>query len=392
MKKKSLIYIVMSAVIVTGFAPLASAATPVELLNKYRLANVTGTKVNVLIVPGHDDEYSGTEFGDIRESDVVVAIGQYLYDYLKTDSRLNVQISRTQTGYTPTFKNYFESNREEILQFISTSRAAYKNKISTGQIKSVESVPHNTAPDEVAIRLYGINKWANENNVDIILHLHVNDAGGRMWNQPGSYTGVSVYIPERQFVHAPTSAVLGESIYNELILKNKKSNYPPEANGLLEDQDLIAVGASGTITKAAVALIEYGYIYEPQFTNLGIQEVVTKDFAHQTFLGLHRFFRDQEVYARSTLGLPQHSGSPKPVIAASVSTFKTDLELTMQNADVKALQTVLKKEGVYSCEVTGYYGPCTERGVKTLQKKYGIRQTGVVGPLTRAKLNLLTAQ
>lgn len=388
MKKKSLIYCLIAVLAITMFAQPVAAVTPNDLVTKYRLANVTGTKVNVLIVPGHDDEYSGTEFGDIRESDVVVAIGQYLYDYLKTDTRLNVQISRTQTGYTPTFKNYFESNREEILQFISTSRAAYKNKISSGQIKSVESVPHNTAPDKVAIRLYGINKWANENNIDIILHLHVNDAGGRVWGQPGQYTGVSVYIPEGQFTHAPTSAVLGEAIYSELILKNKKSNYPPEANGLLEDQDLIAVGSNGTLTNAAVALIEYGYIYEPQFTNLDIQETVTKDFAHQTFLGLHRFFRDREVYARSTPGMPAHAAS---VVTASV-VFKTDLELTMQNADVKALQIILKKEGVYTCEVTGYFGPCTERGVKAVQKKYGIRQTGIAGPLTRAKLNQLSAQ
>ncbi|MDQ3014479.1 MAG: peptidoglycan-binding protein [bacterium] len=386
MKKKSLIYSLIAVLIGMSFASASTpayAATPNDLVTKYRLANVTGTKVNVLIVPGHDDEYSGTEFGDIRESDVVVAIGQYLYDYLKADTRLNVRISRTQAGYTPAFKNYFENNREEILQFISTSRAAYKNKISSGQIKSVESVPHNAAPDEVAIRLYGINKWANENNVDIILHLHVNDAGGRVWGQPGEYTGVSVYIPEGQFVHAPTSAVLGESMYSELILKNKKSNYPPEANGLLEDQDLIAVGANGTLTNAAIALIEYGYIYEPQFTNLAIQETITQDFAHQTFLGLHRFFRDRELYARST------PAAPRPTVASAVPTFKTDLELTMQNADVSALQNVLTKEGVYSCEITGYYGPCTQSGVKALQKKYGIRQTGVVGPLTRAKLNSL---
>lgn len=349
----------------------AKATTSGELIEKYKNALTTGKKVNVLIVPGHDDEYWGTQFGDIREADIVVAIGQYLYDYLKNDPRLNVHITRTQMGYTDIFKNYFLTNRTAINQFSSTKISTYKKKLATGQVQSIESVPHNFAQPEVALRLYGINKWVNENDVDIVLHLHVNDLGGRAYNTKGKHTGISLYIPEQQFAHAGVSRGVGQAIFNELMLKNSKSTYPPEAAGLLEEQDLIAIGASNTLNRAAAALIEYGYIYEPQWQNLAIQETVTKNFAYQTFLGLHRFFGDKEK-----------------VVVPAKTTFTKNLQKGSVGAEVSSLQTLLTKEGIYTCGIIGIYGPCTEKGVKAFQKKYGIVQTGTVGPLTRGALNL----
>jgi N-acetylmuramoyl-L-alanine amidase len=390
MKKRSLVSI-CSAVLIMLIGvimpfEMSYAQTPLELKDKYKRATIMRSeKIKILIVPGHDDEYWGTEYGSIREADVNVAIGQYLHDFLKSDSRFDVSLTRTQMGYTDTFKNYFATERQNTIDFIRHSRETFNQKLSSGQIKAATSVPHNTANDEVIITLYGINKWVNENDIDIVLHLHINDAGGRPWGSPGPYTGISVYIPEAQFSHAPVSAVIGEALYEELKLKNKVSNYPPEQAGLLEDQDLIAIGANNSVKKAATALIEYGYIYEPQFQNLNIQETVTKDFAHQTFLGIHRFFGDREVYAKNSV-------APAPSVTSGSRlpyTWNKDVEKREESAHVSALQEALTKEKVYSCEVTGYYGPCTERGVKAFQKKYGISQTGVVGPLTRGKLNQL---
>jgi N-acetylmuramoyl-L-alanine amidase len=383
MKKRSVIYSILILSIILSPILSVQAATPLELINKYKTAVQTGKKVNVLIVPGHDDQYWGTEFGEFREADINVAIGQYLFDYLKNDPRLNVQITRTQMGYTDTFNNYFATNQEAIQQFIRNSKEVHQSKVSSGQIQQIENVPHNNAQPEVALRLFGINKWANENNIDIILHLHINDQGGRQWNRKGEYVGIAVYIPERQFNHAPASAVLGEAIFNELKLKNVVSTYPAESAGLIEEQDLIAIGTSNTLKSAAAALIEYGYIYEPKFQNLAIQETVTKDLAYQTYLGLHRFFgdRDNPTYTPAKTSPQGKSFLP--------FTWKKDLQKLMENVDVSALQAALTQEGVYNCGVIGLYGPCTERGVKAFQKKYGISQTGVVGPLTRAKLNQL---
>lgn len=373
---------------------ISSAATPAELRDKYNNALTTGNKVKILIVPGHDDDYWGTEFGDIREGDITVAIGQYLYDYLKNDPRLDVTITRTQlTGYTDTFKSYFDTHKQEIQNFITTSHNDFASKLQSGAVSQIDSnVPHANANSTVAFRLYGINKWANDNNVDITLHIHINDEGGRQYGVIGDYNGFAIYVPYSQFTHSGAADAFGEALYNELKLNNKVSTYPPESKGLIEDQDLIATGANDT-TKSAVSLVEYGYIYEPQFRSLAIQEDVTKSLAYQTFLGIHRFFGDRDVYAKF-VPAPKAATVTTTTTTTSSSkylpfTWKKDMEKGDENKDVSALQAALTKSGVYSCGVVGTYGPCTVKGVIAFQKKYKISQTGVVGPLTRAKLNAL---
>lgn len=369
------------------FPAYSHAATPAELKAKYLNALITGNKVKVLIVPGHDDEYWGTEFGDIREGDITVAIGQYLYDMLKTDPHLDVTISRTQlTGYTDAFQNYFTNHRQDILNFIAASKAAQEAKLQSGQMHLIDNAPHADANSEVALRLYGINKWADENQMDIVIHLHVNDEGGRAYGQVGDYKGFTVYVPDSQYQNAPASAVMGEAIYNELRKKNPVSNFEPESRGVVEDQDLIAIGARNTAT-AATALIEYGYIYEPQFQSLAIQEDVTKSYAQQTFLGLHSFFGDRTKFA-ATVQPIETTLTPKPTYLPF--TWQTVLQKGSTNEKaVNALQAALTKNGVYDCGVTGTFGPCTEKGVKAFQKKYKLDQTGTLGPLTRKKLNAL---
>ncbi len=39
--------------------------------------------------------------------------------------------------------------------------------------------------------------------------------------------------------------------------------------------------------------------------------------------------------------------------------------------------------------MSGYFGALTEKAVKKFQAKYGIEAIGIVGPLTRTKLNAL---
>lgn len=60
------------------------------------------------------------------------------------------------------------------------------------------------------------------------------------------------------------------------------------------------------------------------------------------------------------------------------------------NNDVMFLQTALKKEGVFHFPedyITGNFFNLTLNSVKEFQKKYGIINTGFVGPLTRGQLN-----
>ncbi len=57
-------------------------------------------------------------------------------------------------------------------------------------------------------------------------------------------------------------------------------------------------------------------------------------------------------------------------------------------ADIKQVQTKLKKWGYYTGSVDGINGPQTIAAVKKFQKKYGLTQDGIVGPLTAKKMGI----
>ena len=57
-------------------------------------------------------------------------------------------------------------------------------------------------------------------------------------------------------------------------------------------------------------------------------------------------------------------------------------------ANTKEVQTRLKKWGYYTGAVDGINGPKTIAAVKKFQKKYGLTQDGIVGPLTASKMGL----
>jgi hypothetical protein len=77
--------------------------------------------------------------------------------------------------------------------------------------------------------------------------------------------------------------------------------------------------------------------------------------------------------------------------------FNTTLKLTrslsqgMTNEEVELLQEILATDPEIYPEglKTGYFGPLTAKAVKRFQKKAGIEQVGVVGPITRSKINSL---
>lgn len=72
----------------------------------------------------------------------------------------------------------------------------------------------------------------------------------------------------------------------------------------------------------------------------------------------------------------------------SISASSEKLYVDAAVADTKEVQTRLKKWGYYTGNVDGINGPKTIAAVKKFQKKYGLTQDGIVGPLTAAKMGL----
>ena len=71
-----------------------------------------------------------------------------------------------------------------------------------------------------------------------------------------------------------------------------------------------------------------------------------------------------------------------------VTTANSMTTVYAATADIKEVQTRLKKWGYYTGSVDGINGPLTKAAVKKFQKKYGLTQDGIVGPLTAAKMGI----
>lgn len=104
------------------------------------------------------------------------------------------------------------------------------------------------------------------------------------------------------------------------------------------------------------------------------------------WLGIEWFNSGRILFPKTILDLPDEIERPpeKPHYQ-----FNKDLKWGMTDPDVKMLQRCLAYEGCFLYQsFTDFFGGYTLRAVKTFQQKYGIEPvSGIVGPLTRAKLN-----
>ncbi|MEK7207936.1 MAG: N-acetylmuramoyl-L-alanine amidase [Patescibacteria group bacterium] len=355
------------------------------LKQKYARAAQGGGKVRILIVPGHDNGSSGAEFRGVHEAEMTAAVGEELSRLLSSDRRYAPTLARTRADYAKEFRDYFTVERDSVRAFVANKRQVMKDLRNASMVRREQGVAHNAAPSDVVWKLYSFNRWANENKIDIVLHLHFNDYPGRSSHRPGRYEGFALYVPETQFSNARASAALAKSLFAQFARFYAESNFPLEESGIVPDQDLIAVGAYNTLDSAAV-LIEYGYIYEQRFLDAAIREKHMKELAFQTHLGLNRFFGAFEEALRKypTTFLPHEWSTPLG-------------EGARNQPSVLSLQAALLLEELYppegdkrACPLTGSFGHCTRRALVAFQQKHGIAPaSGAVDVGTRAKLNEL---
>lgn len=359
------------------------SSTPEALQTKYSRALYGGDKVRVLIVPGHDNEAWGTEFNGVREADMTVALGEELTKLLAADPAYEPLLLRSTTGYASGFLDYVGQEEGAIRAFIQSNKQTMQELVRAGSVHMVDGVIHNSAPTAIALKLYAVNKWANEHGVDIVLHIHFNDYPGRSHIRAGRYNGFSIYVPDSQFSNARASRSVAEALFAQFSKFYAGSNLPVEDSGIVPDQQLIAIGSYNTIDPAGI-LIEYGYIYEQRFLNAAVRAAMMRELAFQTHQGLNRFFgKYGEVFQKYPTTLLPHEWR-QPLSAGAGS-----------HPSILSLQAALLFEELYppageskrDCPLSGSFGPCTAEAVKGFQQKYGLPASGTVGELTLAKLN-----
>ena len=358
--------------------------TDKQIIDKYLVAKNSGEGVRVLIVPGHDGEIWGTEFNGTKEADLNLELGTDLYNLMKNDNKFQVFITRNENGYLPEFANFFSNERKNIEKFRADNFLLMDSLVKAGAVKVADSVSHNYASNETSIKLSGINYWANKNKIDVVISIHFNDYGGRRNGQPGRYSGYAIYVPESQYSNSKASQTIAKYISKSLSTLLPTSDLPKEGGGVVQDQELISVGANNTLDPASL-LIEYGYIYENQFINPDLRPAMMKELAYLTYGGMKNFLGGRnDMNANQTTILPFH--------------FEKTLARKDEGLDVLALQGALTSENLYppegfsknDCTMSGTFGAGTEKSVVQFQEKYGIAPAeGNVGPMTLNKLNQL---
>ncbi len=363
------------------------SVTATDLRATFDTASSTTKKLKVLIVPGHEPNFGGAEYRDIKERDMNADLGLALAQYLVEDGHFEVTMTRGKDGWNPALENYFVTNDEGIKAFVLSQKGEMARLIGEGKIIRVsDAVPHNDAPSDVALRLFGINKWASDNNVDIVIHIHFNDSSPRKENQPGEYNGFTIYTPERQYSNSQATSEIAPHIFKRLSRMFPVSSLPVEDQGIVEEQDMIAIGSNNSVDGASM-LIEYGYIYEPQFKTSIVRALVLKELAFQTYLGLADFFGE------TSLIVGPHESTLLPYEGKSL-VKKTP----SANSEVLAFQAALIDKGFYppqyftknDCPLSGVFGPCTRASLDAFQREFEIKgEQGVVGVKTRAQLRAL---
>ena len=346
-------------------------------------------KFHILIVPGHEPSDGGTEFkspyGMLYERNFTVELGNDLESYLQNNGNYQVDITRDTTAWSPVFATYFQNDWNSIISWEQEAKSKYATGTMAEELDADSGEIHNNAAADVALRLYGITKWSDENGVDLMIHIHFNNYPGSPAKTAGKYSGLSMYIPASEYANSSATKPIADALFKRLTLYNPISNLPIESAGLMADPTLIATGAYDTAKMPSI-LIEYEYIYEPQLVNPATRSLALKDLAYQTYLGLEDYFnQNTEVSVKNNYN---------PSTIYTWNGLGTDKNST--STDIYAMQTALIMDGDYpstgktknDCPHSGTFGACTVSALSAFQKKNGITgENGIVGEKSFEILN-----
>lgn len=263
-----------------------------DLLNKYAVASPKqGKVIKILIVPGHEPDLGGAIYKELKERDLNLLLSEKVKKLLEKNKKFEIIVSRDTKGWNPIIENYVNTNNADILTWINSKKKEMSDLVDVGRISVVKSeMGHMSAPLNSAIFLYGINKWAGENKVDLVVHLHFND--NLKYKGKPNYAGFSIYVPEKQYSNSTSSKDLAKYLMKEISKVQKVSTMPEENSGIIEDQELIAMGRYNTSDTLSV-LIEYAYIYEGFMQKKKTRNAFIDKSAFSTAKAINNFFESK---------------------------------------------------------------------------------------------------
>lgn len=131
----------------------------------------------------------------------------------------------------------------------------------------------------------------------------------------------------------------------------------------------------------------YHAIYATDYTLIGgIKHLICRDSAGQYSSPEGYRLITAEYLAKRCTGGIYYTGVA-PIKPLTVPVFNTQMGYGSWGKQVLILQKILVKDGYGSFTPTGFFGYMTQDAVKKFQNKWGIPNTGFVGPITIAKLN-----
>ena len=244
----------------------------------------------ILIVPGHEPQSGGAEFRTLAERDMASAVGHKVKDLLDSNPFYTTYITRNSFMWDPLFARYFATQEQAIVSWKNISRQDELAFVSLGLQPNLSTfVRHGSASPDGAVRLYGITKWANENNIDLVIHMHFDDDSKHRKNVAGKRSGFTVYVPPVGYNGALQSQRFGQILARYLLQHSNINSLLSKSNGVVEDNRLIATGAHNTLEVPSV-LVEYGYIYEGRFQSDSDRERAFNEIASSTYRAVNEFF------------------------------------------------------------------------------------------------------
>ena len=78
--------------------------TVTQLQSQYQSAE----KIKILVMPGHEPSYGGTEYRSLKERDLMVELGDMLALELRHNPRFEVTVARDTNTWNVVLKSYFK--------------------------------------------------------------------------------------------------------------------------------------------------------------------------------------------------------------------------------------------------------------------------------------------